>query len=132
MLRLLQAGGLYFSLVFAAGFALGPIRLLWLVPRFGVRYAELMEAPVMLAVIIAAARWVVRRLAVPSMFLTRLAMGTLALSLMLTAEFTLVLRLRGLSIAEYLTSRDPVSGTVYYALLGVFAVMPSLSKRRVS
>jgi hypothetical protein len=49
MPRVLKAGGLYFALVFAAGFALGPIRLLWLVPRFGARSAELMEAPVMLA-----------------------------------------------------------------------------------
>jgi len=28
------------------------------------------------------------------------------------------------AIAEYFDTRDPVSGTVYYASLGVFAVMP--------
>ncbi len=129
-MRVLKAGGLYFALVFAAGFALGPIRLLWIVPRFGVRYAELMEAPVMLAVIVAVAGWIVRRLAVPATFFSRFGMGCLALGLLLAAEFTLVLRLRGLSIGEYLAARDPVSGTVYYLLLGVFAVTPLLVARR--
>ena len=50
--------------------------------------------------------------------------GFCRLGLLLVAEFTLVLRLRGLSISEYLESRDPVAGTVYYLMLGVFAIMP--------
>jgi type IV secretory pathway TrbD component len=53
-------------------------------------------------------------------------MGFVALGLMLIAEFGLVLSLRGLSIKEYLATRDPVSGTVYYLLLVVFAIMPLL------
>ena len=126
----LKAAGLYFALVFGAGFVLGPIRLLWLVPRFGARTAELMEMPVMLAVIIAAARWIPRRLAVPSAASARLGMGGVALFLLLTAEFTLVLWLRGVSISEYFASRDPVSGTVYYVMLGIFAVMPLLVARK--
>lgn len=51
----LKAGATYFALVFGAGFILGPIRILCIVPRFGVRIAELMEAPLMLVVIILAA-----------------------------------------------------------------------------
>jgi len=126
----LKAGALYFVLVFGAGFVLGPIRISWAVPRFGTRMAELMEAPVMLAVTILAARWIVRRLAVPAKLSSRLGMGCVGLCLMLVAEFTLVLWLRGLSIIEYLASRDPVSGTVYYAMLGVFAIIPLLMARR--
>jgi len=57
-------------------------------------------------------------------------MGLVALGLMLVAEFGLVLWLRGLSIKEYLAIRDPVSGTVYYAMLGAFAIMPLLVTRR--
>jgi type IV secretory pathway TrbD component len=53
-------------------------------------------------------------------------MGCISLVLMLVAELGLVLWLRGLSIKEYLATRDPVSGTVYYVMLGVFAVMPLL------
>ena len=65
-MKVLKAGISYFALVFGAGFVLGPIRLLWLVPRVGTRTAELLEMPVMLAVIIVAARWLVRRLAAGS------------------------------------------------------------------
>ena len=53
------------GLVFCAGFVLGPIRILWVVPRVGTRMAELMEAPIMLVVTILTARWVVQRHAVP-------------------------------------------------------------------
>jgi hypothetical protein len=91
--------------------------------------AELMEAPIMFMVTIVAARWIVRRLSVPSKLSSRLGMGYIALGFMLVAEFTLVLWLRGLSISEYLASQDPVSGTVYYAMLGVFAIMPLLVAR---
>jgi hypothetical protein len=130
MMRILKAGTLYFALVFGAGFVLGPIRLLWLVPRFGTRMAELMEMPILLVVIIVAARWIIRRLAVPATASSRLGMGCFALGLVLAAEFTLVLWLRGLSISEYFASRDPVSGTVYYVMLGVFAIMPFFVARR--
>ena len=57
-------------------------------------------------------------------------MGGIALSLLPIAEFTLVLWLRGFSIKESLAARDPVAGTVYYVVLGVFAVMPLLVARR--
>jgi hypothetical protein len=92
--------------------------------------AELLETPIMLVVTIFAARWIVRRLAVPFTAVSRLGMGFVALSLLLAAEFTLVLWLRGLSISEYLSSRDPVSGTVYYVMVGAFAIMPLLVDRR--
>jgi hypothetical protein len=129
-MQVLKAGVLYFALVFGAGFVLGPIRILWVVPRFGTRMAELMETPIMLVVTIVAARWIVRRLAVPFAPSNRVGMGCVALGLLLVAEFTLVLWLRGLSISEYLANRDPVSGTVYYAMIGVLAIMPLLVVRR--
>jgi type IV secretory pathway TrbD component len=53
-------------------------------------------------------------------------MGCIALVLMLIAEFGFVLWIRGLSIKEYFATRDPVSGTAYYLLLIVFAIMPLL------
>ena len=128
-MRILKAGLIYFALVFGAGFVLGPIRLLWLVPRVGERVAELLELPVMLVVIVLAARWVAGRLRLSPAVPGRLAMGGLALALMLAAEFGLVLGLRGLTPAEYFASRDPVSGAAYYASLLVFALMPLLLGR---
>jgi hypothetical protein len=129
-MKVLKPATLYFALVFGAGFVLGPIRVFWVVPRFGVRMAELMEAPIMFAVIIVAARWIVRRLTVPPASSSRLGMGFIALGLLLVAEIILGYLLWGLSVTELIASRDPVSGSVYYALLGVFAVMPLLVARK--
>ena len=123
-MKILKTGIIYFLLVFGAGFILGPIRLLFVVPHFGARVAELMEMPIMIAVIIIAARWIVRHYSVPPALSGRLGMGLMAFGLLIGAEFSLVLMLRGMSISEYLATRDPVSGTVYYLSLGVFALMP--------
>ncbi len=128
----LKSGVVYFLLVFGAGFVLGPVRVLLVEPRVGARMAELLEAPVMLAVIVVAARWVVGRFCASSGKPVRFGVGALALSLLLLAEFTVVLSLRGMSLGEYFQSRDPVSGAVYLASLVVFAVMPILIKPRRS
>lgn len=129
-MRSLKAGSLYFTLVFTAGFLLGTIRIFLLAPRIGARTAELLETPVMLLVSYAAARWVIRRLAVPFTLSSRLGMGAIALVLLLAAEFSFVLRLRGMTISQYFATRDPVSGTAYYLALLVFAFMPVVVARR--
>jgi hypothetical protein len=129
-MQTLKAGVFYSVVVFAIGFALGTLRVLWLVPRLGSRTAELMEAPVMLGVTVMAARWVVRRLEVPSEWRRRLSIGCTALAFLLAAEFALVIGLRGLSIRDYFATLDPVAGTVFYLSLGVFAVMPLLVARK--
>jgi hypothetical protein len=130
-MRILKAGVLYFALVFGAGFVLGTIRTLLVVPRVGTRMAELLETPLMFVVTISAARFVVRRLAVPPTWSSRLGMGGIGLGLLVLAEFALVLWLRGMSIREYFASRDAVAGTVYYAMLAVFALMPLFVARNV-
>ena len=84
----------------------------------------------MLVVIVLAARWMARRLAVPPTPLRLLGVGFVGLGLLLVVEFTVVLRLRGLTIGEYFAKRDPVAGTAYIMMLGVFAVMPLLVARR--
>jgi hypothetical protein len=50
VMQVVKAVVLYFVLVFGAGFVLGTIRTLWVVPLFGTRMAELMEMSLMLAV----------------------------------------------------------------------------------
>jgi hypothetical protein len=129
-MQILRSGILYFALVFGAGLVLGPIRLLWLVPRVGTRTAELIEMPIMLAVIVVAARWLVHRLAVPADRSSRLGMGVTALVLLVTAEMSLIGPLQGYSLSEYFSSRDAVSGTAYYLSLALFALMPFLLARR--
>lgn len=70
----------YFMIVFGIGFLLGPIRILWLVPRVGVRIAELLEMPLMIIVIVIAARWTNRRFAQINQPLARLSIGLIAVS----------------------------------------------------
>ena len=127
--RVVRAGLLYFALTFGAGFVLGPLRILVLVPRVGERSAELMELPVMLGLSWLAARWVIQRLAVPSSTGARLGMGVLAGALLLAAEFALVLPLRGLTLEGYFATRDPVAGAAYYLAVLLLVVMPLLVNR---
>jgi hypothetical protein len=128
-MRILKAGLLYFALVFGAGFVLGTIRTFWVVPSLGVRKAELLESPIMLLVTIFAARFVVRRGSLPHAVASRLGTGIIALGILIAAELGLALWLRGLSIREYIASRDPVAGAVYLGLLVLFALMPLLVAR---
>jgi hypothetical protein len=124
MSAVLKAGLLYFAAVFGTGFALGTVRVLWIAPAIGARAAELIEMPVMLAVTGAAALWVVRRAALPPA--AALAAGILAGALVLAADLTLVVQLRGLSLERYFRDLDPLTGTLYYCLLAVFAAFPLL------
>jgi hypothetical protein len=130
MMQIFKTGVLYFAIVFGAGFFFGTIRTLWVVPRIGTRWAELLETPIMLVVTIVAARWIVLSFSIPFATWARLEMGGIALVLLVATEFGPMLWLRGLSIRKYLESRDPVPGTVYYVMLALFAVMPLLVARR--
>lgn len=128
-MRTIKAGIAYFALVFGAGFILGSIRVPFLVPRLGERVAELTEAPFMLIVIVLAARFIVRRFASPATVLVRLSIGAIALGLLLAAEILLAIAIQDRSLGDYVASRDPVSGSVYLALLVIFAVMPLVIHR---
>ena len=124
--QLVKAALVYFVFVFGAGFVLGTIRVLWLVPAVGTRAAELLEMPVMLAVIILSARWVTRHFGLPYTMSSRLSMGGIALAPVLLLDFTVILWIRGLSFSQYVEAFDPVAGTAYFVMLGVFAIMPLL------
>lgn len=128
-MKILKAGAAYFGLVFGAGFLLGCIRVPFLVPHLGARVAELLEMPVQFVVIVFAARFIVRRFSVPLDTFIRLGVGFVALGLAIAAEFLLALVLAERSVAEYLASRDPVSGSVYLVMLMVFALLPLILAR---
>ena len=134
MLRMVTAAGAaYFALVFGAGFVFGTIRTLWVKPAIGVRAAELAEMPFMLLMILVAARWLDARFLRSASSSTSLAAGVVALTLVLLADAGVGVLLRGMSFAEVFVDRDAIAGTIYYAMLVVFAVMPWLltaSRRR--
>jgi hypothetical protein len=120
-----KAAILYFALVFGAGFVLGIMRTLWLVPRVGERTAELVETPLMVIVVFLAARSIVGRMNVLTLA-QRLEIGALALLLLLLAELGVVLFLREQSLGAYVATRDPVSGAAYLLALALFAAAPTL------
>ena len=110
-MRALKAGVVYFLLIFAVGWILGPIRELWAVPHFGRMVSMLLEAVIMLIAMIVAARWVIRRFDMPRTLGTTLSMGLIAIGLPFPAEIAGVIWVRGLSPQEYLASfvTDPGS-----------------------
>src|SRR5262252_7430345 len=115
---------LYFAAVFGAGFMLGTVRVLLLVPRIGVRSAELLETPLMIIISVFAARWAVRRAGIQNSSRDRLSMGSLALIFMLAAELAMTAFLRNESIVDAIANRDPISGTAYLCALVLFGLMP--------
>jgi len=110
--------------VFGAGFILGSVRVPFLVPRLGERVAELVEMPVMFVVVLLSARFAARRFALSSATSARVTVGLLALGLLLVSEFLLAAVIQDRSLDEYIASRDPVSGTVYLAMLVLVGLMP--------
>ena len=124
--KTIQAALVYFAIVLGTGFALGMVRVPFLVPRIGERWAELLEMPIMATVIYLAAGFLLRRfpeIASPTMSLIA---GVLALVLSVAAELALATVLQDRTLSEFIASRDKVSGSVYVALLLLFAVMPRI------
>ena len=126
MSKTICAALVYFAIVLGTGFVLGVFRVPILVPRIGERWAELAEMPIMAAVIFFAAGYILRRFPEIALPGRSLVAGFLALAFSVTAELGLAVTLQDKPLAEFLGSRDKVSGSVYIGLLLVFAVMPRL------
>ncbi len=118
----------YFLMVFGTGFLLGPIRIFWLVPKVGIRTAELMELPIMMGMIVFSASFINRRF--PGSKREKLLSGLLALGCMVGAELGVAVLLQGRSVWDAFFNRDPVSGTAYYLSLLLFGFMPWILARR--
>ena len=127
--RIFKTGLIYFSLVFGAGFMLGAIRVPFLVPRLGERYAVLMEMPVMFIVVLFSARYISKRFLVHTTVYARAGVGLAALALMLTAEALPAVVIQDRSLTEYIANRDPICGTLYMIVLVLFALMPYIMGR---
>ena len=124
-MRILKASATYFALIFALGFVLGTIRVLWLAPQVGETIAGFVEMPFMLAASWFVARWLVNKFGI-----TRsgeaLTMGALAFALLMAAEVVLSVTLFEMSPREWLGALTHPPGL--YGLLGqiVFGLMPWL------
>ena len=126
MSKTIRAALVYFAIVLGTGFVLGVFRVPILVPRIGERWAELAEMPVMATVIFVAAGYILRRFPEIALPGRSLVVGFLALALSVSAELGLAVVLQDKTLAEFIISRDKISGSVYIVLLLVFAIMPRL------
>jgi hypothetical protein len=125
-MRIVIAAVAYFAIVFAVGMALGPIRVLWLEPRLGPTLAVLCEAPLLLAAMLIAARWVPRKTGLGNRLAPLVLMGIGALALQQAADLALGAWLRGLTPAEQFASFVTPPGAVYLVLLVIFAALPAI------
>lgn len=100
MTRALLAAMVYFLLVFAAGFALGAVRVMLVVPRLGVFAATLIEIPMVLAVAFLACRWLIDHWQVPPQPALRWAMAAWFLALLALGEWQLGILLFDRSAAQ--------------------------------
>jgi hypothetical protein len=121
-----SAAVLYFVIVFAAGFLLGSIRVLWVEPKLGQALAVLCESPLLLAVIVLAARWAPNAVGIEKSVTDLVLMGAIALALQQAADFLVGARLRGITAAQQLAYFATKAGAIYAFLLIAFAIMPLL------
>lgn len=120
----LRPAAAYFGIVFAAGFALGTLRTLFLAPRFGELWAVLLELPIMLAISWWACGQVVTRFRAPPRLAPRAAMGALAFGFLMLAEVVLSVGLFGRSMSEYAGDLTTPHGLVGLGGQVAFALMP--------
>lgn len=120
----------YFGLVFAAGFAMGTIRVLFLEPRLGPSWSVALELPVMLGVSAFAARWLVEALMVERSKQALLRMGLVALVLLVAAEAALGLFVFRQPLADQLAAYAGSRGVLTLVGQVGFGLMPLLVARR--
>jgi hypothetical protein len=120
------AGLAYFGCVFAAGFVLGVLRALFVVPRLGETFAVAMELPVILVVAWIACRWLTKHFVVRSRFVPRAVMGAVAFILLMIGELSTSLLLSDRGLTEHLRLYREASHMLGLAGQIAFALFPAL------
>ncbi len=119
------AGAAYFGVVFGAGFVLGVLRTLVVIPRVGEQTAVLLELPVILALSWAVSRWLVAKFEVDGLG-ARLVMGGVAFALTMVGELGVSLFALGRTVGEHLASFGNGLALSGLAAQIVFAMIPAM------
>ena len=127
--RTLLAGAAYIAIVFAAGFVLGAVRTLVLVPRVGSFTAVLLELPVMLVISWIACGKVLARFDIPARTAPRLGVGASAFTFLMLAEVVLSLVAFDRAPSDYLAELGTPHGLLGLAGQVLFALMPLAHRR---
>jgi len=126
----LKAGVAYFAIVFAAGFFVGAVRVLFVVPAAREIAAVSIELPIMLAISWIACAHVIRHFSVPSRVPERALMSATAFLLLMLAELLLSVAVFGRSGIEFAVSLVRLPGAIGLAGQTAFATFPLLRLRQ--
>lgn len=131
--RLVSPALAYWALVFAAAFALGVVRTLWLAPRIGDLAAVACEVPVTLAISWWAARRVIAWWQISKAADAR-TLGLIAFAVLMAAELTLARLLSGQSATQWAASLLTPPGALGLGGQVLFAMIPwiQLVQRKMS
>jgi hypothetical protein len=132
MRRSVFAGGLYFAVVFALGFALGVVRVLITGPKLGEAISVFLEIPVILIVSWFAATCCVAAFSVAPRASERLTMGFVAFGLTMVAELSLSVMLFGHTVSEHFATYAHLLGVIGLAAQLLFALFPYAQAMRGS
>ncbi len=128
MMRALGAGTVYFVAVFAAGFLLGMLRTLVLLPLIGPLLAVLVELPIILGF-----AWLVSARILRLVHLSAgeaVGMGAVAFALLMLGEAGLSMLLAGRSLAEHLALYAQLPHQLGLAGQLAFAALPWIEAHR--
>lgn len=129
MRRALIAATVYFFVLFALGFVLGTIRVLFVAPRIGVLSATLAEVPMMLIAALLMCRWAIRRWQVPTTLSARGAMALWFLVLLALFETLVGVALFGRTLSGTWAGLATPAGLLGLSAQAIAALLPLLVGR---
>jgi hypothetical protein len=124
MNRTLTAATVYFLALFALGFVLGTIRVLFVAPQIGVLGATLLEVPLMLAAAFFLCRWAVGRWQVLPDLAARGGMALWFLVLLVLFETLVGVTLFGRTLAGTWAGLATPAGVIGLTAQAIAAVLP--------
>jgi hypothetical protein len=124
MTRTLISATVYFVALFALGFILGTIRVLFVVPRIGLFGATLAEVPLMLMAAFFMCRWSIERWQVPPTLSLRWAMSLWFLVLLARFETLVGVALFGRTLAGTWAGLATPAGLLGLSAQVIAAVLP--------
>jgi hypothetical protein len=129
MLAAIKAGAAYFGIVFAAGFVLGTIRVLLVVPHVGQTVAVLIETPIILGIGWIACRRCTSVFQISRRLHPRMLMAAVAFMLLMFAEALLAVVAFGQTLAGFVTSLGTTPGAIGFLAQVAFGLIPVFQGR---
>jgi hypothetical protein len=122
--RALIAGTIYFLALFALGFLLGAIRVVFIAPRFGQLIGTLAEVPIMLTAAYFICRWALHQWRVSRANAIRWLMVPWFLALLFAFETVLGLILFGRTLSEQWAALVTLAGVLGLSAQIIAALLP--------